>query len=284
MIRDYKCIYNSGTEDIPQDTQLDFPEVHLRAEPMAKLSVEMKQNNNAAACTLPFCHTAEADALGAAINYGDKNNGPRVREYVCSTVDDLLALDKIDYSIGRMKEILSACTILKQSRENVIFQVTGPFTLLGSLIDMTKIFRFLRKEPEKMKAVFDKTADIIIKTMDAAQKAGADIISYADPVAGVNIIGPKLAEQIAEEFTLPMLIKADKILDKNIIIHLCPKTAYSLIDTKLANEDTVICSKTGDYIEKCLEKKGEIRFTGHKCIKSKGDIGNNLQYLTLKQR
>ena len=81
-----------------------------------------------------------------------------------------------------------------------------------------------------------------------------------------------------------MLIKADKILDKNIVIHLCPKTAYPLIDTNLANEDTVICSKSGDYIEKCLEKKGEIRFTGHKCIKSNGDIGNNLQYLTLKQR
>ena len=284
MIRDYKCIYNSGTEDIPQDTQLDFPDVHLKAMPMAKLSVEIKQNNNAVACTLPFCHTAEADALGAAINYGDKNNGPRVREYVCSTIDDLLALDKIDYYKGRMKEILSACTILKQSGEKVIFQVTGPFTLLGSLIDMTKIFRFLRKEPEKMKAVFDKTADIIIETMNAAQKAGADIISYADPVAGVNIIGPKLAEQIAEEFTLPMLIKADKILDKNIIIHLCPKTAYSLIDTKLANEDTVICSKTGDYIEKCLANKGKIRFTGHKCIKSNGDGGNNLQYLTLKKR
>ena len=31
-------------------------------------------------------------------------------------------------------------------------------------------------------------------------------------------------------------------------------------------------------------KKGEIRFTGHKCIKSNGDGGNNLQYLKLKQR
>ncbi len=284
MIRDYNCIYNSGTEDIPQDTQLDFPEVHLRAEPMAKLSVEIKQNNNAAACTLPFCHTAEADALGAAINYGDKNNGPRVREYVCSTIDDLLALDKIDYSIGRMKEILSACVILKQSGENVIFQVTGPFTLLGSLIDMTKIFRFLRKEPEKMKAVFDKTADIIIETMDAAQKAGADIISYADPAGGVNIIGPKLAEQIAYDFTLPMLEKADEELAKNVIIYLCPKTAYSLIDTNLAQTEVIECEQSASYMEKCLANKGKIRFTGYKCLKSKGNGGNNLQYLTLKQR
>ena len=284
MIRDYKCVYNDGTEDIPKETQLDFPDVHLKADLMTKLAVEIKQNNKAEVCILPFCHTAEADALGAVINYGDKNNGPRIREYACGTVDDLLGLSKINYSTGRMGEIMSACKMLKEQGETVVFQVTGPFTLLGSLIDMAKIFRFLRKEPEKMKDVFDKTADIIIDTMEAAQKAGADIISYADPAGGVNIIGPKLAEQIAEQFTLPMLEKADEILDKNIVIHLCPKTAFSLIDTNLAQTEIIECEKKAGYMEKCLANKGKIRFTGHKCIKSNGDGGNNLQYLTLKKR
>ena len=172
-----------------EDSSLLVPDIHLYADAMVAFALEVREKTNAPWCMLPFCHTVEAETLGAKVRYGDRKNGPRVVDYACSTLDDLLTLPDMDFTQGRIAQVLAACRELHRRGETVILEITGPFTLLGGLIDPASLFRFLRKEPEKMEQVFAHLHRNLLAYMQVAQESGVSIISYADPTGGVNIIG-----------------------------------------------------------------------------------------------
>ena len=87
----------------------------------------------------------------------------------------------------------------------MVLQVSGPFTILNVLIDARYVFKGMRKQPEVMKKVFWKLGDEILRFMEEAKKYDVDLISYADSSGGVNILGPKMAEQVVEDFTFEFL-------------------------------------------------------------------------------
>lgn len=68
--------------------------------------------------------------------------------------DDDEREDEIDFSTGRIYEVLEACRILVEKGENVVLDVAGPFTVMNVLIDPVHIFKAMRKKPELMKEVF----------------------------------------------------------------------------------------------------------------------------------
>ena len=82
-----------------------------------------------------------------------------------------------------------------------------------------------------MKKVFWKLGDEILKFMEEAKKYDVDLISYADSSGGVNILGPRMAEQVVEDFTYEFLKKVEALADDKTMILLCPKTSLALIGT-----------------------------------------------------
>ena len=104
---------------------------------------------------LPFCHTLEAEATGGIIHFDDVETGPRFGDPTCKSLDALLQMPEIDYSAGRMAQTLEACRLLHQQGEHVMIALTGPFTWLNVLCGTAPLFKWLRKEPEKMQQVLD---------------------------------------------------------------------------------------------------------------------------------
>ena len=54
-----------------------FPAAYLESGDMAKTALELKRENNACFCMLPFCHTLEAEATSGFIHFDDVETGPR---------------------------------------------------------------------------------------------------------------------------------------------------------------------------------------------------------------
>ena len=239
---------------------------------MAKLSRALKEHDNAPFCELPFCHTVEAEAMGGIINYGNEKTGPRAKEYLCTEVEELLKLPEIDYSRGRIHEVLTACRKLREEGEHVVLQVSGPFTILNVLIDARYVFKGMRKKPEIMKEVFWKLGREVLRFIDEAKKYGVDMVSYADSSGGVNILGPKMAEQVVNDFTCEFVKELEKKADDNLLIMLCPKTAFVLLGTEKACFEDVELSAPMRYGEVCIEVIGKVKLTGQMCIK-------NIQYM-----
>ena len=272
-IKDFHCTYDNSagiSEEVTKRLDLTFPDCHFHHETMSRLSKAIKEHEGAVFCELPFCHTVEAEAMGGIVNYGNEKAGPRAGEYVCHCVEELLDLPDIDLTKGRIHEVLLACRRLRDQGEHVVLQVSGPFTILNVLIDAKYVFKGWRKSPELMTEVFRKLGRQILSFMEEAKKYGADLLSYADSSGGVNILGPKMAAQVAEVFTCDFLKDAEKLADEHTMVLLCPKTTLTLLGTGRGKFVDRILSSSMSYGEGCIEMIGTVKMAGQMCIKNVG--------------
>ncbi len=272
-IKDFQCTYDNSagiSGEVTEGLGLTFPDAYLHGDTMAALSKALKEHDGASFCELPFCHTVEAEAMGGVVNYGNELAGPRAKEYICTAPEELLNLPEIDFSQGRIHEVLLACKALREEGEHVVMQVSGPFTILNVLIDAKHVFKAMRKKPELMKEVFWKLGNEILRFMEEAKKYGADLLSYADSSGGLNILGPKMAEQVVEDFTYEFLKKAEALADDQTMILLCPKTTFALLGTGRARFRDHKLPQPMSYGEGCIEMTGKAKFAGQMCIKNVG--------------
>lgn len=270
-IKDFNCTYDNSAGingEVTEGLHLEFPDAYMHWETMAEIAKALKNHDGASFCELPFCHTVEAEALGGIINYGNDKTGPRAKEYICTSVEELLELPEIDFSAGRIHEVLLACQELKNQGEHVVLQVSGPFTILNVLIDAKYVFKAMRKNSDVMKEVFWKLGNEILRFMKEAEEYGVNLISYADSSGGLNILGPKMASQVVEDFTYEFLKKAEEMTADDTLILLCPKTTFALLGTEKAEFSDVKLSAPESYGEGCIEMIGKAKFAGQMCIKN----------------
>ena len=96
------------------------------------------------------------------------------------------------------------------------------------------------------------------------------MISYADPAGGVNLVGPKVAEWIVKNVTVPLMKQADTCLSEEMTIVLCPKTAFALIGTEMAVWKDWELPEPMEYITAILYMKKQVRLTGQDCMNHVG--------------
>ena len=272
-IKDFNCTYDNSAgirSEVTKGLGLTFPDAYCHCDTMVTLSKVMKEKDGAAICELPFCHTLEAEAMGGNINLGNEFAGPRAGGYVCTDVEEILNLPDMDFSKGRIHETLLACKKLREQGEHVVFEVSGPFTILNVLIDARYVFKGMRKKPEVMEKVFWKLGDQILKYMELVKEHGGDLISYADSSGGVNILGPKMMKDVTENFTYPFLKKAEQLADDKTLILLCPKTTLALIGTEKARFVDYQLEEPIGYAQGCIDMVGKVHFAGQMCIKNVG--------------
>ncbi len=277
-ITDFHCGYDNSaglTKEIAMGTDLTFPMAYEKAESMAILSKGLKEKDAADFCQLPFCHTVEGEAMGGLVNLGDENNGPRAKEYLCTTAEEVLELPNIDFSKGRIAEVLKACRLLREQGENVVLYISGPFTILNVLMEPRYVFKTFKKKPEMMQRIFDKLQRQILLFIEEAQKSGVNMISYGDSSGSLNILGPKFSEDVVKMFTYPLLKKIEKNLSSETLVLLCPKTTYGLLGMEKAQLKDVDLGSPMKYGEGCLKAVGRVKFVGEMCINNKKFVLKN---------
>lgn len=280
-IKDFHCSYDNASgisAEAVASANISFPEVHNDARMMAALAKALKEYEDAPFCTLPFCHTIEAEAMGGIVNLGDENAGPRCGGYITQSMAEILDLPDIDFSKGRIAKVLEACRILSDEGEHVVVEVCGPITVMNSLIDPKYIFKTIRRDKETAKAVFDKLGEQSFRFMQQAKEHGAQFISYADVVGGVNIVGPNMAEDIVDFFTYDYVKKIQALSDDNCMIMLCPKTTFALLGTDKAEFRNVPLSGPMRYGEACIELLGKVKLAGMTCYKNIDFTLNNATF------
>ena len=150
-IVDFKCTYDNSVginEEVTKKLQLSFPDAYKHHNTMVLIAKELKRYDNASFCELPFCHTVEGEAMGGIINYGDEKIGPRAKEYICKDTKDLLNLNSIDFTKGRIAQVLKACSDLREEGVNIL----GP-KMMEQTVQMFT-YPFLKKAE---KIINDKT-------------------------------------------------------------------------------------------------------------------------------
>ena len=272
-IREFKCTYSNSVGISAETTAglgLEFPDAYMHSDTMQILSRAIKRHDGSDFCLLPFCRTIEAESMGAILNYGDANTGPRAKDPVCANIDEVLSISPIDFSTNRIHEVLDAVSSLKKDGETVCLEITGPFTILNALMEPRLVFKAYRKDREKMKLVFDKFSDELIRYIEEGKKAGTDVFIFSDSAGSLDILGPKFLTNAVEDFYDPFLHKVSDVIDDSCIFLLCPKFTYAVIDTGHAEFVEHQLSPGIDFMKAMLEMKGTVKIAGQVCIKNVG--------------
>lgn len=268
----FKCT-SDNLEDISQDiidqNGLSFPEVHTNKDDMITLAKALKKDKKDKICRVPFCGTVEAEALGADIKLGDNKTGPRVNDYLFNSVEEFSNIKVLDLTKGRIREVLTAVEILDKKDEVVALNVEGPFTIISSLIDPLNFYKGIRKNRELVDKFMEVIEDNIVKYILAGIKSGAQIISYADPVGSMDIVGPKVYEEMSGKVTYNVLKRIEDKLE-GVIVHLCGKISTAFDELGFIKSTLLEVGKEityGEAIVELLSSNKNIKFIGHKCIK-----------------
>ncbi len=240
--------YPDKLSGLLKEYNLTFDKLYESPESIANFATIIKNRRKQEFCILPFCHTVEAEAMGGDINLGD--------EIRYEAVEDIIKVNvSYDESL-RIKKMLKACEILKANGETVIFTISGPFSILSCLIDITKIFKCWRKNPSSVELLFNHLSQELLILAEKACKSGADYISYADPVATPKILGPKYTESISKLFTFSFLHNLQNICIENTNITVCPQIIVVLNSLNLISDKRKLSKlKKGQIISHCANER-----------------------------
>lgn len=266
----FKCKGNEVAnipDDIVEKIGGTYEEINKDASKIVILSKALNEEDNKGYCVLPFCHTTEAEALGAKITY-DHKFGNRIKEPVFKDLSQVDDLRDFDLKSGRIAEILEVISILKDEGQDIVFEVTGPITTATSVISSEVFFKAIRKDKDNvvklLKIIEDNTVAYILEGI----KRGVTIVSLTDPAGTFDIVGPKIYRDFGGKTMYNILKRIEGQLG-DTVVHLCGKTSTSLKEIELLETEEI--KVDGDtYIEmiKNVKKdKPEIRFIGNWCLK-----------------
>jgi MtaA/CmuA family methyltransferase len=200
-----------------------WPQAHSDAELMAGLTGAANRLAGVENVGVPFCVTVEAEAMGALVDLGSRENEPRVVGYAMETLTDMDKLTPLDITRGRVKVCIDAVRLLKTASPGVpiIANLAGPVSLATSLVDPLLYYRALRQDKEAAHRLTRLATDSAIAFGDALVEAGADVVCISDPSATGKLIGGKAFA----EFVLPYLNQMTEYFKSRFgvpaIVHIC---------------------------------------------------------------
>jgi len=264
---------SDDNETIPQELihsgKVILPNAHMNSKAITNLAILLKEQRKDIFCFIPFCTTVEAEAMGAIVNLGDESFGPRIKNYRFSSLEELEGMNNIDFTTGRIKEVLESIRMLNNSGETPCLKVCGPFTILSYLIDPKVLFKALRKNKDRVQRIIRNIESNVVNYILEGMKMGCKIISYSDPAATLDIIGPKVYSEVSGNITCNILKNLED-LESNCIIHICGKTSLSLAKSNLISLESIKYDNSltyGEAIKKIIDEENSFKIIGNNCIK-----------------
>lgn len=274
----FKCIGNDNTtvsDETIERVGASYEKANKDAVYMTKLSKEIRDDMGVLYCIVPFCHTAEADAFGSDVVF-DHIAGNRINKSIIDKQEDLKNIEAIDFSQGRINQILESIKLLKRDGEKVCLNVTGPITIATSIVDNRVFYKTVRKDRESIDTLLNTIEDSLVEYIKRGVESGLDIISFADPAGTLDIVGPKVYKELCGPSVIRVLKRVEGILGSSLI-HLCGKTSTSLEEAGLIDSKKVESygNSYGESLENYKEENIDTKFIGHWCIKREKN-GKNL--------
>lgn len=221
------CVTQLGIVDSMAAVNAYFPEAHKNAEKMAKLGSALWELAKLEAVRVPFCLTVIAEALGCKIDFGTQERTPSVKEHLASP--EKVEIPDNFLEIGRIPVVRDAVKILRNSLGHklpIIVGMEGPFTLAGHLAGTEQLVSWCLTNPEKVNAIMEVTTEAVTIYANYMLKAGADILTIADPTASPNLIDPAMFKTLIK----PKLTEVAENVGGVTVLHICGDVSKILSD------------------------------------------------------
>ena len=229
---------------------LVFHEVHKDAKKMAKAAASTYKLTGFPSAVLPLDLCAEAEALGAEIDYRENEpfEFPRVKKAKFHSVKEITTEITESTEIinkGRMNLVCDAIRMLKEDIGNgavIGVWMPGPFTLMTLLVEPIKLFLEMKREPEIVHSSLKQLSSLLSKVGDAYHSAGADLLTVHDMGGSPAFIGSARFEQ----FVLPALKDLIADLPQPRVLSICGNINASMPLIAHVGADAISVDQTND--------------------------------------
>jgi len=196
-----------------------FPQAHLDAQAMADLALAGWEVLGFDTVMPEYSVVQEAAALGAPVDWGDRDRMPDVKEFPKADFSDIVIPgDFLEKPSCRV--VLDALSILRRrvgGRVAIIGKVMGPWTLSYHMAGTQNFLLALGMgEKARVAKMLRQLMPATIAFANAQFAAGADIVVLADHATG-NLVGP----YHYEEHLLPIHQEITARMGGPLILHVC---------------------------------------------------------------
>ncbi|MBE6015322.1 MAG: hypothetical protein E7241_08190 [Lachnospiraceae bacterium] len=235
---------------------------------------------------LPDQHTLEAEALGAIIQTLGEGHGSYASTPLYHTLaeaaQDLLSCAKpIDSQ--RIREYLAMAHELTSQGKFVLYELSGPLSVLNCLLDTNALLRSFRKDKALLDEVLTSFRGALVSYVKLIVASGVKHISIADPICSVYTIGPRAKEAYIKSHILPLLQEIKQATKGAVLIHLCPKLFLDLARTGLCRSKLLEVPAGYTYKQAYDISLGHTDLVGDVCILRTADIvsGGSIETLII---
>ncbi len=230
-----KCVH--GVEWQSENCPLPSSNWFEQPEAIVTIACEIKQLNNQGFVQVPFDTTLESECLGIQTKWTEGSiQGITVNPVTTQAPFNFdLFFSQLSaqisgeawQSLPRFVGNLEAIRMLKVKGHPVIFNVTGPITLLSALMGFDNFLRVSRKSTEQLKCLFAVLDQFYMGYLQSFKEVGVDLISYADPLGNSEVLGPLYFEK----WSLPIQLQQINLMrSKGISIHVCGNLSNAMLE------------------------------------------------------
>ncbi len=262
-----KC-FSKKVNYIDDDIKKYFPMAYDDYQYMKKVVYYEKNNDKSACFTLPLSEIIISEGMGVDLSVNKKDNTLKSNEYVYDDIEILASNINFNIETKKIKNTMQLCKYFSEKNEEYIFNIPGVMSILNSMIDITKVFKAIRKNKELIEIIFSKVRKYIIEYSQMAFDNGVRVISYSDPILREGIMSKKESNWVMENFTYKLLSDFKKIMPNDAIIHICPQNLKLMELAKLISiKDFTL--EENYYNKLVFNLREKEQFVGGMCINSR---------------
>ena len=237
-----------------------FPDVHLDGEKMARLAAGAHTLLGYDAIMPYFSVQAEADALGCAVDWGDRTNMPVEQKHPWAEPNQVrIPSDFLDRP--SIRAVLDAIRILRMQygeRVAIVGKVMGPWTLAYHTHGLQDFLIETKLEPDKVRRFLLQLKHITLLFGAAQIRAGADVLCIADHATG-DLVSPRMYR----EFLLPVHRELTQRLGCPTVLHICGNTFDRLDDICTSGFDAFHFDSKVDARKAVARVAGRVSLVGN---------------------
>ncbi len=225
---------------------LSLPEIHFNAQAMALAAASTFHLTGLPSATLPLDICAEAEALGAEIDFceGKSFEFPRPAKARFATTKDIVipsnGLDR-----ARLPIIRDAISMVKRAIGTgavISGLIPGPFTLLTLLTEPSSLFIEMKRKPEDVSLALFRLASFLTHIARSYRDAGADFLTIHEMGGSPGFLGlPRF-----EAFILPALKELIANLRSPRVLSVCGDTNQAIGLLAMCGAEAISVDQTND--------------------------------------
>ncbi len=222
---------------------VSFPEAHTDVDKMVELAVAPHNFSGIEGINIPFDMTIEAEAMGCSIDLRGGDQTPEVDVTPFNKPEDVVVPDDF-LSSERMNVLFSAIGKIKKSYPDVplIIGIVGPFTLLGQLLGIEKLLKYLKTNYFEVEEALSVVSDALLLFTSKLDEYDVDAICVCEPSSSSDLLDPKIFSKLVKS---ELEYMSDNIVSHKIL-HVCGNSNPII-------EDMLTCGYNGISIEDIVD-------------------------------